>query len=94
MYFYIKLYYSSKYFLFLPYLNFSIQDIFFINIGEATRLLAWLAKNSRSPSVLKNLVKADALPPVISMMKSEHVVMQKEALDAVNLVASWCLSKH
>lgn len=62
-------------------------------VGEATRLLAWLAKNSKAPSVMKNLVKADALHPVISMMKSEHVVMQNEALVAVTLISISCLSK-
>ncbi|XP_015918634.1 rap1 GTPase-GDP dissociation stimulator 1 [Parasteatoda tepidariorum] len=60
--------------------------------GESTRLLAWLAKNSKSPVVMKNLVKTNALPPVISMMKSEHVVMQNEALVAITLVATSCLS--
>ncbi|CAL1295263.1 unnamed protein product [Larinioides sclopetarius] len=60
--------------------------------GEATRLLAWIAKNSKTPSVMKNLVKANALPPIISMMKSEHVVMQNEALIALSLVAVSCLS--
>ncbi|GIY16755.1 rap1 GTPase-GDP dissociation stimulator 1-A [Caerostris darwini] len=60
--------------------------------GEATRLLAWLAKNSKSVSVMKNLVKADALAPIISMMKSEHVVMQNEALVAISLIAVSCLS--
>ncbi|KAG8191884.1 hypothetical protein JTE90_019819 [Oedothorax gibbosus] len=60
--------------------------------GEATRLLTWLAKNFKAPSVMKNLVKAEALHPVISMMKSEHVVMQNEALVAVTLVSVSCLA--
>ncbi|GFV99066.1 rap1 GTPase-GDP dissociation stimulator 1-B [Trichonephila clavipes] len=61
--------------------------------GEATRLLAWLAKNSKTPSVMKNLVKADALPPIISMMKSEHIVMQNEALIALSLISVSCLTE-
>lgn len=80
--------------------DFSVKKIFsfiFLLLGEATRLLAWLAKNSnlarRCTSVLKNLVKANALPPIISMLKSEHDVMKNEALIAVKLVASYSLSK-
>ncbi|GFR22241.1 rap1 GTPase-GDP dissociation stimulator 1 [Trichonephila clavata] len=64
-----------------------------IILGEATRLLAWLAKNSKTPSVMKNLVKADALPPIISMMKSEHIVMQNEALIALSLISVSCLTE-
>lgn len=46
-----------------------------------------------STTVLKNLIKANALPPTISMLKSEHDVMKNEALIAVKLVASYSLSK-
>ncbi len=73
----------------ITYLHFA----YFLILGEATRLLAWLAKNSNSPSVVNNLVKANAFPYVITMLKSEHAVMQNEALIAVTMASKFCLSK-
>ncbi|XP_064612236.1 rap1 GTPase-GDP dissociation stimulator 1-B-like isoform X1 [Liolophura sinensis] len=59
--------------------------------GEATRLLAWLIKNSRSTDVMKMLVRAGGIPHLVTMVSSEHIVMQNEALVALTLMASTVL---
>ncbi|XP_050393873.1 rap1 GTPase-GDP dissociation stimulator 1 isoform X1 [Patella vulgata] len=59
--------------------------------GEATRLLAWLIKNSKSPEVMKNIIKSDGIQYLVSMATSEHVVMQNEALIALTLICSTVL---
>lgn len=56
--------------------------------GEATRLMAWMIKNSRSAPVMRILVRAEGLPHLVTMATSEHAVMQNEALVALNLIAS------
>lgn len=56
--------------------------------GEATRLLSWLVKNSRSKSVVESIVKGGAVPHLVGMVSSEHLVMQNEALVALTIMAS------
>ena len=59
--------------------------------GEATRLLSWMVKSSHSAIVMRNLVRAGGVPHLVTMMTSEHSVMQIEALIALNLIASCIL---
>lgn len=61
--------------------------------GEATRLMAWIIKNSRAVQVMRNLVRAEGVQHLVTMATSEHLVMQNEALLALNLVASTVLGK-
>lgn len=61
--------------------------------GEATRLMASMIKNSKSSQVMRNIVRVDGLPHLVAMATSEHVVMQNEALVALNLVASTVLGE-
>ena len=61
--------------------------------GEATRLMAWLVKNSRSGEVMRNLIQADGIPHLVTMATSEHVVMQNESLMAITLMASAVLGR-
>lgn len=56
--------------------------------GEASRLLAWIIKNSRSKDVGDAVVQCSALSPLVSMLCSEHTVMRNEALLALTLVSS------
>ncbi|XP_025092022.1 rap1 GTPase-GDP dissociation stimulator 1-like isoform X4 [Pomacea canaliculata] len=56
--------------------------------GEAVRLLASMIKNSKSSQVMRNIVREEGLPHLVSMATSEHLVMQNEALIALTLVAS------
>ncbi|XP_048256916.1 rap1 GTPase-GDP dissociation stimulator 1-like isoform X1 [Haliotis rufescens] len=59
--------------------------------GEATRLLAWLIKHSKSSDVMKNIIKNDGIQYLVSMATSEHVVMQNEALFSLTLICSTVL---
>ena len=61
--------------------------------GEATRLLAWLVKNSRTEEVMRNIVIAEGVPHLVAMIPSEHVVMQNEALVALTLMVSAILGR-
>ena len=61
--------------------------------GEATRLMAWIIKNSKAAQVMRNLVRAEGLQHLVTMATSEHLVMQNEALLALNLIASTVLGK-
>ncbi|KAL8600638.1 hypothetical protein ACOMHN_030294 [Nucella lapillus] len=61
--------------------------------GEATRLMAWTIKNSKASQVMRNLVRAEGMPHLVTMATSEHTVMQNEALLALNLVASTVLGE-
>ncbi|KAE8737968.1 hypothetical protein FOCC_FOCC016561 [Frankliniella occidentalis] len=56
--------------------------------AEASRLLAWIIKNSRSKDVGAAVVQCSALSPLVSMLCSEHAVMRNEALLALTLVSS------
>ncbi|XP_052235417.1 rap1 GTPase-GDP dissociation stimulator 1-like isoform X3 [Dreissena polymorpha] len=60
--------------------------------GEATRLLAWLIKNSRAEEVMRNIIRADGIPHLVSMTTSEHVVMQNEALVSLTLIVTMVLA--
>lgn len=68
-------------------------DFSFCNAGEATRLLAWLVKNSQSSDVMRLIIRAEGIPHLVSMMTSEHVVMQNEALVALTLITTAVLGK-
>jgi len=59
-----------------------------INTGEANRLLASLIKNSRSSEVMKCSASEGALKNLVAMSAAEHVLMQNEALIALNLFAA------
>ena len=54
--------------------------------SEAVRLLAWLIKNSRSKEVMEIVVAKGGFPFLASMIQSEHVVMQNEALISITLM--------
>ncbi|KAL5018526.1 hypothetical protein ScPMuIL_004248 [Solemya velum] len=60
--------------------------------GEATRLLAWLVKNSRSSDVMRLIIRAEGIPHLVSMTTSEHIVMQNEALVALTLITTAVLA--
>ncbi|KAL3877381.1 hypothetical protein ACJMK2_035099 [Sinanodonta woodiana] len=60
--------------------------------GEASRLLAWLIKNSRSEDVMRNIVRLEGIQHLVPMATSEHVVMQNEALMALTLISSTVLA--
>ena len=62
--------------------------------GEATRLMSWIIKNSKAAQVMRNLVRAEGLQHLVTMATSEHLVMQNEALLALNLIASTVLGKR
>ena len=55
--------------------------------GEASRLTASLVKHSRSREVMKVIVGHGCLVALVAMAKSEHTVMQNEALLALNLIS-------
>lgn len=59
--------------------------------GEASRLLAWIIKNSKSKSVMEVLLDEGALPHLVAMINSEHEVMQNEALTALLFLTSTVL---
>ncbi|KAK7111252.1 hypothetical protein V1264_010919 [Littorina saxatilis] len=61
--------------------------------GEATRCMSWLIKNSRTSQVMRNVVRAEGMQHLVSMGTSEHLVMQNEALVALNLVAATVLGE-
>lgn len=56
--------------------------------GESVRLLAWIVKNSPSSEVKATLSRGGALPHLVTMLASEHGVMQNEGLLALALVAA------
>ncbi|XP_077438364.1 rap1 GTPase-GDP dissociation stimulator 1 [Vanacampus margaritifer] len=56
--------------------------------GEASRLLSALIRHSRRPGVIQAIVKADGIRHLISMSKSEHVIMQNEALVALAIASA------
>ncbi|XP_076073837.1 rap1 GTPase-GDP dissociation stimulator 1-B-like isoform X2 [Mytilus galloprovincialis] len=60
--------------------------------GEASRMLAWLIKNGRSTELMRNIVREDGVLPLVTMVASEHIVMQNEALMALTLIASTILA--
>ncbi|CAC5369206.1 unnamed protein product [Mytilus coruscus] len=60
--------------------------------GEASRMLAWLIKNGRSTELMRNIVREDGVQPLVTMVSSEHIVMQNEALMALTLIASTILA--
>lgn len=71
-------------------------NISFLYLGEASRMLAWLIKNGRSGELMRNIVREDGIQPLVSMVTSEHIVMQNEALVALTLISSSVLGicKH
>ncbi|RZF48501.1 hypothetical protein LSTR_LSTR007779 [Laodelphax striatellus] len=60
--------------------------------GEASRLLAWLVKNSRDRDVMGCMVAAGAVQQLVAMVTAEHAVMQGEALLALSLLAAMRLA--
>ena len=62
--------------------------------GEATRLLAWIVKNSRSEEVMRLIIRSDGIPFLVGMATSEHVVMQNESLVSLTLIATSVLGKE
>lgn len=59
--------------------------------GEASRLLAWIIRNSKSKSVMEVLLDEGALPHLVAMVNSEHEVMQNEAITALYFLTSTVL---
>lgn len=58
--------------------------------GEVPRLLAWLIKNCHKTKPFQTLLSVnDSLKCLVEMISSIHVVMQNEALLALNII---CLS--
>ncbi|XP_039293340.1 rap1 GTPase-GDP dissociation stimulator 1 [Nilaparvata lugens] len=60
--------------------------------GEASRLLAWLVKNSRDRDVMGCMVATGAVQQLVAMITAEHWVMQGEALLALSLLAAMRLA--
>uniref|UniRef100_A0A4W6ERX1 Si:dkey-191g9.5 n=1 Tax=Lates calcarifer TaxID=8187 RepID=A0A4W6ERX1_LATCA len=59
----------------------------------SSRLLAALIRHSRSPEVVRAVAKADGVRHLISMARSEHVIMQNEALVALAIASAIDLGK-
>ena len=75
------------------YASFLLHDIIRVFVGEATRLVAWLVKNSRHQPVMKCLAVQGALPHLVNMTNSEFPVMQNEALLALTLITTFILGR-
>ncbi|XP_028650986.2 rap1 GTPase-GDP dissociation stimulator 1 [Erpetoichthys calabaricus] len=56
--------------------------------GEANRLLAALIRHSRAPEVVYAVIQANGGKHLISMARSEHVIMQNEALIALAIASA------
>ncbi|XP_013416802.1 rap1 GTPase-GDP dissociation stimulator 1 [Lingula anatina] len=56
--------------------------------GEASRMLAWMIKNSRRTEVASTVLECGGLPYLVQMIVSEHTVMQMEALVALTLISA------
>ena len=55
--------------------------------GESTRLLAWIIKNCNGDAaVIKCLVSAGCVSPIVMMLGSEHALMVNEAALALVLI--------
>ncbi|XP_067947570.1 rap1 GTPase-GDP dissociation stimulator 1-B-like [Watersipora subatra] len=52
-------------------------------MGESTRCLAWIAKNSRDLTALDTLLQQGAFKHFVSLISSDHAVMQSEGIIAV-----------
>jgi len=57
-------------------------------VGEATRCLAWIIKNSRQKKVLQNIIKHNAFRHLVFLVNSEHVIMQNEGLIGIVLLVT------
>ncbi|XP_013408647.1 rap1 GTPase-GDP dissociation stimulator 1-A-like [Lingula anatina] len=60
----------------------------FARSGEASRMLAWMIKNSRRTEVASTVLECGGLPYLVQMIVSEHTVMQMEALVALTLISA------
>lgn len=43
---------------------------------------------------MRNIIRADGIPPLVSMTTSEHVVMQNEALVSLTLIVTMVLGTN
>ncbi|KGL77919.1 Rap1 GTPase-GDP dissociation stimulator 1-A, partial [Tinamus guttatus] len=56
--------------------------------GEAHRLLASILQHNRSQEVIKAMQEARGVKHLVSMTTSEHVTLQKEALNALTIAST------
>uniref|UniRef100_H3AK87 Si:dkey-191g9.5 n=1 Tax=Latimeria chalumnae TaxID=7897 RepID=H3AK87_LATCH len=56
--------------------------------GEANRLLASLIRHSKSQEVVRAVLMAQGVKHLVSMARSEHVIMQNEALIALAIASA------
>lgn len=56
--------------------------------SEASRMLALIAKQSKSAEVGEQIIKCEGLAPIVEMVSSEHDIMQNEALIALAVMSS------
>ncbi|XP_076299329.1 visceral mesodermal armadillo-repeats [Lasioglossum baleicum] len=61
--------------------------------SEANRLIAWLINNSRDKEIAMLMVEHGALPHLVKMLASQHVLMQNEALICLMVLTTICLSR-
>ncbi|XP_078042956.1 visceral mesodermal armadillo-repeats [Augochlora pura] len=61
--------------------------------SEANRLIAWLINNSRDKEIVGLMVEHGAVPHLVKMLTSQHVLMQNEALISLMILTTSCLSQ-
>ncbi|XP_015433255.1 PREDICTED: rap1 GTPase-GDP dissociation stimulator 1-B [Dufourea novaeangliae] len=61
--------------------------------GEANRLIAWLINNSRNKEIALPMIKHGAVPHLLKMLTSQHILMQIEALISLMVLTTSCLTE-
>lgn len=56
--------------------------------AEASRMLAMMAKQARTAEVSQQIIKCGGLAPIVTMVTSEHPIMQNEALIALAVMST------
>ncbi|KAL9957921.1 hypothetical protein ACROYT_G034877 [Oculina patagonica] len=56
--------------------------------SEASRMLAVIVKQAKTAEVSRQIMKCGGLAPIVTMVSSEHVIMQNEALIALAVMSS------
>nr|XP_031841085.1 rap1 GTPase-GDP dissociation stimulator 1-B isoform X1 [Nomia melanderi] len=60
--------------------------------GEANRLIAWLINNSRCKEISLLMIEHGAVPHLVKMLMSQHILMQNEALISLMILTTSCLA--
>lgn len=62
--------------------------------AEASRMLAMMAKQARTAEVSQQILKCGGLAPIVTMVTSEHPIMQNEALIALAVISTTVEESH